>query len=280
MINISIVILNYFNYWDTVECVDSIISMKYQISGIVIVDNNSKNESYLYLRKKYKRFQNISVIRTKKNLGFAKGNNVGIHYAKRKYESDFIMVVNNDTVFKDDNYFNNLLQHYEKGIGIIGSQIMLKDGSIQNRMTRYITLKETVVNYINLLCHYTGFEEWAFLFPKGDNEDRKTEILHGCALLFTPDFFRYYKGFYPRTFLYGEEIILYLMCKVHKLKQFYVGETYLFHKENQSTKLFIENCSKDSQGYYLQSYKWVIWWIIKSKLNHQYISDNKQNRRK
>ena len=43
MNKISIVVLNYLNYVDTIECVDSILEMKYKFEGIIIVDNNSKN---------------------------------------------------------------------------------------------------------------------------------------------------------------------------------------------------------------------------------------------
>ena len=36
--NVAIVVLNYLNYKDTIECVDSILIHDYSISGIVIVD--------------------------------------------------------------------------------------------------------------------------------------------------------------------------------------------------------------------------------------------------
>lgn len=49
MNKISIVVLNYLNYVDTIECVDSILEMKYKFEGIIIVDNNSKNKSYRVL---------------------------------------------------------------------------------------------------------------------------------------------------------------------------------------------------------------------------------------
>ena len=55
---IGIVILNYLNYLDTIECVDSIRQMDYKIAGIVIVDNGSYNESYSILGKIYMSFHN------------------------------------------------------------------------------------------------------------------------------------------------------------------------------------------------------------------------------
>ena len=52
MEKISIVLLNYLNYTDTLECVNSILEMEYELAGIVIVDNHSNNESFQKLYKK------------------------------------------------------------------------------------------------------------------------------------------------------------------------------------------------------------------------------------
>ena len=96
--------------------------------------------------------------------------------------------------------------------------------------------------------------------------DRK-KMLHGCALLFTPDFFKHYHGFYDRTFLYNEETILYLMCQKYGLKQEYVADTYVYHKEDQSSKMSFKNNNSVMSKYRFQGRKYVIWWIIKNKIN-------------
>ena len=84
MNKVGIVILNYLNYKDTIECVESIFNMKYDIAGIVIVDNHSENESYNVLKKLYKNRLNVSVIQSNRNYGFAKGNNIGIKVVRQK----------------------------------------------------------------------------------------------------------------------------------------------------------------------------------------------------
>ena len=53
MRRLAIVVLNYLNYKDTIECVDSILEMQYSICGIVIVENGSHNESWRMLKKIY-----------------------------------------------------------------------------------------------------------------------------------------------------------------------------------------------------------------------------------
>ena len=50
MQKLGIVILNYLNYKDTIECVNSILNMGYPVEGIVIVDNHSENDSFKILK--------------------------------------------------------------------------------------------------------------------------------------------------------------------------------------------------------------------------------------
>lgn len=258
----AIVVLNYLNYKDTIECVDSILKMRYPICGIVVVDNGSNNKSSEILKKFYSSKKRIWIIASKKNRGYARGNNLGINFARRKLKADFVLVVNNDTVFIDKEYIRGLLNKYEPGAGVIGSRILLKDGNEQYPMISYLGLEDTAKRYINMLSKKYGSS-----FEFAVNQGEASTILHGCALLLTPDFFKWYKGFYNRTFLYGEEGILYLMCKCKGLKQIYVPEVEIYHKEDQSSLMSFENDGKIIEKYALQSEKYIVLWIIKYKIN-------------
>lgn len=259
MNRVAIVVLNYLNYKDTIECVDSILKMHYQICGVVIVENGSHNESYVRLKSQYENQKLIQIIASKKNLGYARGNNLGIKYARNKLRADFVLVVNNDTVFIEKNYIEILLNKYEPGVGVIGSEIILKDGNKQPPMMDYLGFKDSIARYINMLSKHCGSN---FDFPT--NQGKAVMILHGCTLLFTPDFFSKYEGFYKYTFLYGEEAILYLMCNYRELKQVYTLETKIFHKEDQSSIMSFQNDKLKMGKYTLQSQKYIIWWEIKN----------------
>ena len=263
---IGIVILNYLNYKDTIECIESIYDMQYNIEGIVVVDNHSYNESYNILKNRFRQYKNITIIRTKKNYGFAKGNNVGIRVVKKNYNVDFVFVVNNDVVFRRRDYFEQLMKHYRAGIGVMGTQIYLKGNRIQNIYSGYVDLTTNIILYISDFLECMKLIRLESLIPSLKMGERK-KILHGCALLFTPEFFQYYQGFYSKTFLYNEETILYLMCERYNLKQIYVEDTYLFHKEDQSSKESFKNENAIMSKYRLQGRKYVIWWIIKNKIN-------------
>lgn len=261
---VSIVVLNYLNYKDTIECVESALNQSYPIQKIVIVDNGSNNQSVQEIKKYYTDNEKIRIICLAKNLGFAKGNNIGIRYAREKTGADFVLVVNNDTKFIDADYIQTLIKSYDAKTGVIGSAIQLLDGSIQDEYKCVFDLRQCLLYYLNLFSANKGSS-----FDFQIDNSNATEILHGSSLLFTPLFFQYYKGFYPRTFLHREEEILYLMCMYKKLRQKYVPSTVILHKEDQSSKLSFNNDLRVIKRYQYQSYKYVLFWIIKCKLRRR-----------
>ena len=111
----SFVILHYYTVEDTIECVNSILEniKSYKVS-IVIVDNASKNNSYRILLSKFSDVDNIHIIKSEKNLGFANGNNLGYLYAKDKLKSDFICLLNNDTVINQYDFVDKCIDKFEE----------------------------------------------------------------------------------------------------------------------------------------------------------------------
>lgn len=260
MRRVAIVILNYLNYQDTIECIDSIRKLNYTLCGIVIVDNGSTNESCVKIKEKIREMKNAFLVEAKRNVGYAKGNNIGIKYARKKLDAEFVLVVNNDTVFIQPDYIERLLLEYQENIAVIGSQIELKDG-IQLPCLGSYGFKNCVFQYLNMVSAQRGS---CFNFEIDENTN--DYMLHGAALLFTPEFFKWYSGFYPRTFLYGEENILYFMCKFKGLRQKYVSNAKIYHKEDKSSELSFGNDQGIVQKYMQQSWKYVIWWSLKGLL--------------
>ena len=95
---VYIIVLNYNNYLDTISCIESLNRVKYDNHKVVIVDNDSKNDSYKIL-KNY--FKDIKIIKNECNSGYAGGNNLGIKYAINK-SADILCILNNDTEIIED----------------------------------------------------------------------------------------------------------------------------------------------------------------------------------
>lgn len=95
------IILNYINYKDTIACVNNIISLNAPLD-IIIVDNDSPNDSYTVLSEKFKNIDNCYVICNHRNAGYAAGNNHGMRFAAdRLPHIEYFCIMNPDTLFED-----------------------------------------------------------------------------------------------------------------------------------------------------------------------------------
>lgn len=96
---VFIILLNYKGVEDTLECVKSLDNIEYNNYEIVIVDNNSPDNSFDILNEKLGPKHHI--ISSGKNGGFAYGNNVGINFAMDN-GADYVLLINNDTTVEKD----------------------------------------------------------------------------------------------------------------------------------------------------------------------------------
>jgi GT2 family glycosyltransferase len=132
---VTFIILHYITTEDTLECVKSIIdNIKYNRYEIIIVDNGSPNKSGIKLKEIFEDNSNVRVEINEKNLGFAKGNNVGFKIAKEDLNSDFVIMLNNDTILKQPDFINVLIEKYKNDkFSVLGPDIISTiDGNHQN----------------------------------------------------------------------------------------------------------------------------------------------------
>lgn len=119
MTKVSIIVLNWNNYEDTKECLESLKEITYSNYEIIIVDNGSKDGSTQRLQKE---FPEHTYIYNKQNLGFAGGNNVGIKYAVKK-NADHILILNNDVIV-ERSFLEPLVEDIKsEEVGIVGPAI-------------------------------------------------------------------------------------------------------------------------------------------------------------
>ena len=90
-INVSIITINYNGLDDTCALLDT-LPFNDDLE-VIVVDNASKEDEASIIEKRY---PSVKVIRSKDNLGFAGGNNLGIKAAHGKY----LFFINNDTFIK------------------------------------------------------------------------------------------------------------------------------------------------------------------------------------
>lgn len=114
----SIIIVTYNNLKCTQRCLESIFEKTAYFSyEIIIVDNNSTDNTRRYLLKLQDKHDNIKLILNEENLGFAKANNIGINEASGEY----IIILNNDTIVTRG-WLSGLIKHLERNqtLGLLG----------------------------------------------------------------------------------------------------------------------------------------------------------------
>lgn len=97
---VSIIILNYNGLNDTLECINSLRELNYDNYEVIVVDNGSKGNDADVMEKEFGDY--VRVIRNKKNYGFAEGNNIAIRMIIDEGRSEYIYILNNDTIVTKD----------------------------------------------------------------------------------------------------------------------------------------------------------------------------------
>ena len=253
------VVLHYLTTDDTVECVSSIrrccADGEYQI---IIVDNASPNKSGKQLMEKYEKDKDIDLLILENNLGFARGNNVGIAYARNKYDPKYIVTLNNDIVLLQENTIELIEHEFCKSkFAVLGPMVYTADGRCSdnpgtNKPLSLCELEKKIAEYEKNLfrCRWRLRKIYA-IWTALKNRVYKTNIkddmhkqylhreynvqLHGCFLCFSEEYFKHFDGFYPETFLYMEEDILFYLTQQKKLTTVYLPELKVFHKEDSSS---------------------------------------------
>jgi len=255
---IAFVILHYCAIEDTFACVDSIQrKIDTEHYEIVIVDNHSPDNSGADLLKRYASVDKIKVLINDENMGFAKGNNVGFSFAKKELGCDFIVLLNNDTLIVQDDFFAVILDEYHKSdFSVLGPKIITPKPPFDDNPGRDFILSEQHLDkYIlkiktHLFFNYLRVEgtlnKMLKLLKKksksaSTKKAEKVELrcenvqLHGCCWIFSPTYVKLLDGIDSRTFLYKEEEILYTQMMRRGLKTVYNPALKVYHKEDAST---------------------------------------------
>ena len=218
-IEVSIITINYNGLEDTCALIESIPFNENM--EVIVVDNASKNQEAETIAKRYPQ---INVIQSERNLGFAGGNNLGIQAARGKY----LFLINNDTIFKDFNV-QALIMRMESSpdIGIVCPKIRFAWDNNPIQFAGYSKLSTiTVRNYA------IGFNEE----DHGQYDTaHSTPYAHGAAMLICREAINQV-GLMPDCyFLYYEELDWSMMFTRTGFQIWYEPECTIYHKESQAT---------------------------------------------
>jgi GT2 family glycosyltransferase len=263
---VSIIILNWNGWKDTIECLESLYQINYSNYDIIIVDNYSKDESIekikgyangkIRIKSKFFDYNSknkpikiieytkeesladelqykdliscpqLIIIKNRKNYGFAEGNNIGIRYALNNLNTNYILLLNNDTVIGKELLVEMLkVSESDDEIGIVGPKIYYYNKPDQIWFAR-------------------GKISWKFCrgLNRGFNEidngqyDKIAEVeyVSGCAFLIKKEVVEKIGLLDKRFFLYFEEIDWTLKASKIGYKSFFVPKGKIYHKVSKS----------------------------------------------
>lgn len=251
---VGIVILNYCTWEKTLSCVESIYNTYLGAKEIVIVDNQSPNDSFLQLKNKYntKDYIDVTVIQTEKNGGFSYGNNFGFDYIVKHFPNIIkIIITNNDIIFTEG-VVEKLVNAF-----CYSDKVVMTAPSVYNvkgeRTNAPWKKKPSVIQEIGLKSFNDCVCEWSEL-----NENLPVYMVCGCCFAVDRDKFQSIKKFDENVFLYNEENIFSVKIAEKGLQIIYCSNADVIHDHGSSTgnsNVFVDKEYVKSTLYFMKHYE-------------------------
>jgi GT2 family glycosyltransferase len=149
---VYIITINWNRWQETLDCLSSVQKLIYTNFRIVVVDNNSDDDSSVKLQtraaivydqataelggdssdeallRQLPSSEAIVLVQATTNGGFTGGCNIGIKYAVQN-GADFVLLLNNDAIINSDAVNHLIETAAESGAGVVGARVFDKDGT-------------------------------------------------------------------------------------------------------------------------------------------------------
>ncbi len=218
---VSIITINYNTPEVTGAMLRSLSLLSYPNLEVIVVDNASPQYSSRYLKNE---FPFITHITSPVNMGFAGGNNIGLHFAKGEY----IFLLNNDTEVTPG-LVTQLVEYLQQHplCGIACPKI------------KYYSMPDTIQYAGGVGLHPLTSRSYDIGYLQKDNgqynDTRKTDLPNGAAMMIPAGLLKQVGLMSELFFLYYEELDWAARFKKAGFEIHYVGTAEVFHKESVST---------------------------------------------
>jgi GT2 family glycosyltransferase len=215
---VFIIILNYNGKEFIKKMLSSVLRINYPNFEVVLVDNNSKDGSFEFVKRE---FSKITLIKNSENLGFSAGNNIGIEYALER-GAKYILLLNYDTEV-EKKFLTPLIETMEgdEKIGI-ASPIIMEEGGLK-------------------IWFSGGRIDWFKMKSFHENNDKKnnyfgSSYLSGCTMLIRSEVFRQIGLFDEDYFLYWEDVDFSVRAKKAGFRLVICPQSRIIHLEKSQEK--------------------------------------------
>jgi len=209
---VSIIIVNYNGKKFLEDCFHTLQKITYLNFEIILIDNNSTDNSVDFIKNKY---PSTIIIKLEKNYGFAYPNNVGAKNAK----GDFLLFLNNDTKVHPD-FISEMVNVLKKDPKIAISQSMLlkPNGDI-----------DSSGDFIDLIGNGYSSKEKI-------NDIREILSARGASMMIRKEIFDKLKGFDEKFFVSFEDVDLGWRAWIFGYKVVVIPNSIVYHIGGQTIK--------------------------------------------
>lgn len=231
---LSIIIVNYNVKHFLEQCLCSVkIAMQGIEAEVIVVDNNSTDDSIVYLQPM---FPWVRFILNKNNTGFAKANNQAVGVAGGEY----ILFLNPDTLLPED-CLHNCLQFMENNLqaGALGVRMMDGGGRFLPESKRAFPSPFTSLFKLVGLAALMPASKIFGRYHLGHltaTENNEVDVLAGAFMLVRTKVIDQVGSFDETFFMYGEDVDLSYRIQKAGWKNYYFAGAGIIHFKGESTK--------------------------------------------
>lgn len=250
---LSVIILNYNVRYFLEQCVLSVQKALEGIDGeIIVIDNNSSDDSCEMMQQL---FPNVKRIENKENLGFPKGNNIGVAQAK----GEFICILNPDTVVAEDTFSKILnTKNWQLNTGIIGCKLIDGTGNFLPESKRGVPTPWVSFTKIFGLYKVSNLFGKYYAQHLTENQSGNVDILVGAFMVMQRKLYNEIGGFDEKCFMYSDDIDLSYMVLQKGKYNYYFHETSIIHYKGESTvrdEKYMKRFQEAMQFFYKKHFK-------------------------
>lgn len=213
---VTIIVLNWNAGHFLPDCLTALLDLNYPNFQVVVVDNNSSDDSVQLVRGS---FPDVKLICSQANDGFAAGNNLAL----RQTEADFVVLVNPDVIV-DADWLHHLIlpMQADETIGITGSKLFYPERTLIQHAGGFITAPQALPGHYGLQEADTGQHD----------VPRDVDYVIGAALAVRREVIEQIGLMDEGFFLYFEECDYCLRAKRAGFRVVYVPEATAVHVES------------------------------------------------
>lgn len=238
MKDLTVVTVNFNTKKFTIDCIESVFASTKGINFEMIVVDNASSDGSVAAIKKFKKDKNLKDLRvvvSKKNLGFAGGNNLGI----KKADSRYILFLNSDTVVKN-NVLSEMVTWMDEhdDVGVSSCALKNSDGSMQGtggyfpsliRVFSWMTIQDLplvdlIIKPFHPMKPKAGSAGSSFYTKK-----RQLDWVTGAFALVRKEVLDQVGGFDEEYHMYTEEVDLFYRIKKKGWKVYYLPQWSVVH---------------------------------------------------